>query len=114
MSSLRTDPTEKKYEAFLAERGSQGACPLCIDPSEREFTHWKILKNNFPYDRIAAVHDLIVPIRHVPEQEITPEEWAEYQQIKKDVLKKSYEYILEPVAHSIPGHFHLHLIVAKP
>lgn len=58
-------------------------CALCAKEPIQEFTHWKIVSNNFPYDRIAELHNMIVPVRHCAEEELTQEELTEYASIKK-------------------------------
>lgn len=73
------------------------------------------MPNAFPYDKIATSHDMVVPLRHVPEAELTPEERKELVEIKHEYVNANYEYILEPThkKKSIPAHFHLHLVVLK-
>ncbi len=67
----------------------------------------------FPYDRIASSHDMLVPNRHVKEAELTPEELREFVELKNAVLNGRYDYFLESTdrTKSVPGHFHVHLIV---
>jgi len=103
----------RKYVAHM-KRNVGGPCPLCTDDSIRDFTHWRILLNDFPYDVIAKTHHMIVPKRHVTEHEITQEEWQEYQEIKKDYLQL-YDVLLESTSRmkSIPEHFHIHLIIER-
>ena len=78
------------------------------------FTLWKIIPNDFPYDRIAKKHHMIVPLRHVQEKDLSTEERAELQEIKgRGFDDDTYEYIIEAAQKikSVPGHFHLHLVV---
>src|SRR5690349_1325706 len=109
--SARTPETEKRYFEHLA-RTPDGVCPLCADDALETFTYWKIMKNDFPYDAIASVHHLLVPIRHVGEQELTQEERAELHSITYDVLPFEYGYLRENLGktRTIPQHFHLHLL----
>lgn len=81
----------------------------------KQFEHWKIVVNDFPYDTIAARHDMIVPILHVVEPELTAEEWKELLRLKETILSDEYDYLLEAThkGKSIPAHFHLHLVTAK-
>ena len=90
-------------------------CPLCSGEALTTFVHWKIMKNAFPYDGIARVHDMLVPLRHITEAELTKEQHQELFDIKHTYLNEKYEYIMEATnsVKSIPGHFHLHLIVTK-
>lgn len=116
MGTLRTKETEDAYAREREIRKQNpGPCPLCAAETIREFTHWRIIANSFPYDLVAKLHHMIVTKRHAKEGEVTVEEWHEYQAIKNDVLHANYEFIIEPARHkrSIPEHFHLHMIVAK-
>jgi diadenosine tetraphosphate (Ap4A) HIT family hydrolase len=115
MSSLfRTHETQAAYEVHRREQDG-ALCPLCTMQSLKEFSFWKILVNDFPYDRIADVHHMCVPHRHVVEGELTEEERAEFTEIKRSTLLMNYDYLIETCASckSLPGHFHVHLIVAK-
>lgn len=115
MGSLRTPETEERYRNEI-EKGGLEKCALCTKESLHEFTHWRTLKNDFPYDRFAQRHDMIVPIRHVTGAELSSEELAELEVIKKEYIDPNYEWVMEATHRkkSIPGHFHLHLIVTKP
>ena len=114
MSSLRTKEAEEKYNNYVIENQSD-ICPLCERESIHEFKYWKIIQNNFPYDKIAKVHHMIVPFRHVKENDLTGDELVEFNEIKQKYLYKEYEYLIEASMKkkSIPEHFHLHLIVSK-
>lgn len=112
--TLRSPELSKKYKDFRANNSFDAACALCAKVAIQTFNHWKIISNDFPYDRIADVHEMIVPLRHVKDSELTPEEIEEYKKIKEERLQE-YDYILEAThkTKSIPGHFHLHLIIGK-
>src|ERR1043165_1059469 len=115
MPSLRTPEAEQKYVDFRKRPGFGKTCALCTEPAIKQYKYWKIVKNNFPYDRIAAIHDMILPIEHKVEKDLTQEEWIEFQQIKKEHIDSTYEFIIEAtkLKRSIPEHLHLHLIVTK-
>ena len=116
MGSLRSDEQWAKYQEYKSQGGLGGGCRLCEIDSMKEFGHWRIVKNKFPYDNIADVHDMIVPKRHVTEDDLSDEEWEEYKKLKSDYLNTHYDFIIEAThkIKSIPGHVHWHLIVAKP
>ena len=103
-----------KYEEHKASGAMDHECVLCTAEPLETFTYWKIIQNDFPYDRIAETHHMIVPRRHCIELDLTNEEKIEFSRIKKDVLDR-YNYIIEPTntLKSIPNHFHLHLIIRK-
>ncbi len=71
--------------------------------------------NDFPYDLIAQTHHMLVSNRHVTEPELSGEELDEFKKIKESVIHKEYDYLIEATHNkkSIPGHFHIHLIIAK-
>lgn len=115
MARLRTQESEEKYKKLIAAGYLNGACKLCESQSIKDFRYWRIIRNDFPYDLIAQVHDMVVPRRHVKENDLSQEEKREYAAIKATYVENNYEFILEPTAKlkSIPEHFHVHLIVAK-
>lgn len=115
MISLRTPETEERYAAVKKLR-APSECGICSDATLREFTHWRIIANRFPYDSIASVHHMVVPTVHKPEESLTSEEWEELDAIKRTYIAEKYEIVLEtmPTKKSIPDHFHLHLIVLIP
>ena|SRR3990167_5877670 len=115
MVLLRTPEGHKKYMDFLATNPTVRTCPMCKEQVLKSFNFWKIVDNDFPYDVIAGIHHMLVPIRHVTEDKLTQEELTELRALKKDYINENYDYIIEP-AHrnkSVPHHFHLHLIIPK-
>ncbi len=90
-------------------------CPLCHAEALKTFRFWKIVNNNFPYDAIAKIHHMIVPLRHTKERGLNAEELDELLQIKEEVLNSEYDYLIEAALknRSIPEHFHLHLVISK-
>jgi len=112
---LRTEETYQKYQDLIAAGGLKGPCALCGGEAIKEFEHWKIMVNAYPYDRIAKLHHMILPKRHASEGEITQEEWYEYGKIKKEYLHNEYQFLIEATnkTKSIPTHFHVHLVVLK-
>ena len=124
MLSLRTNETEAKYAEWKLERGLEKGCPMCTNEpfkgfiycaAVKEFTYWKIVINDFPYDKVAEKHHMLVPLRHVTEGELTEEEKQELQTIKPTYLNDNYQFIIEAThkTKSVPEHFHLHLIVVR-
>ncbi|MEX0917045.1 MAG: hypothetical protein WDZ90_00755 [Candidatus Paceibacterota bacterium] len=115
MGSLRTIEDEQRYLEYQKTGGLDGECLFCREKGVKEFTYWKVLPNTFPYNKIAKVHDMLAPKRHVTEQELPAEELEEYQALKAGFINTNYEFIFEPTQKkkSIPKHFHLHLIEAK-
>ena len=115
MPSLRTLEGKKKYQEYLKNTAASGVCSLCGKDALKVFAHWRIVDNSFPYDQIAKVHEMLVPNRHCTEPELTEEELGELRQIKAEFVNSNYDWILEATTKnkSVPGHFHLHLLVGK-
>lgn len=112
--------SNKSYNDYISRIGDgllERACPLCADDRTivAEFKLWRITENRFPYDRITTLHHMLIPKRHVTENELTSEELTEFKHIKETELNENYTFIMEalPKQKSIPTHFHLHLIVPK-
>ncbi|MCD8528164.1 MAG: HIT domain-containing protein [Candidatus Pacebacteria bacterium] len=118
---LRTPETEARYFAQRKLRMEQPDryppfSPTLAD-ALREFDHWFIVENDFPYDAIATTHHLIFTKRHIPF------EWAllnqaerdELEHLKKTVFATEYEVLYEnlPKGQTVPTHFHLHLLILK-
>lgn len=112
--ALRSDEMSAAYKALRESGFLERTCPLCDTEAIQTFTYWKIIPNRFPYDRIAKRHDMIVPLRHAKEEELSQDEWVEYSTIKHSYLQE-YDYVLEATVKkkSIPAHFHLHLVDTK-
>lgn len=113
--SWRSKETHNKYESDRTPGVANDSCPLCTAQTKAVFTHWKIMANKYPYDSVARVHDMILPIRHAGWNDLSDEELAELSELKKGVLNEQYVFAVEafPKQRSVPGHFHLHLIVPR-
>ena len=111
-NGLRTEETTKRYIEFL-ESNTKKNCIFCDrELFVKEFEHWVILENRFPYDKIAQTHHMLAPKRHIAfEADLTLEERDEMIHIKQNELA-SYGFVLEsvPRCSSIPDHFHTHLL----
>lgn len=111
---MRSPENEARYQAVLAQR-DPAICPLCAIPSRKEFEHWRLVENDFPYDLVASVHHMLIPKRHAIERELSAEEWEEFNRIKHGYANEHYAMMFEGMAgqHSVPSHFHVHLVVLK-
>jgi len=116
MLLLRTKKTHEKYLAYRKNGGLENGCVLCERESLKEFNLWRVIKNEFPYDAVAEVHNMLVPKRHTKEAGLTDEERRELLEIKEgEYIAENYNFILEATVgvKSIPAHFHLHLAKIK-
>ena len=109
---LRTIQTHERYLADMAARDPNAGCALCQKTHLQTFEHWFITENDYPYDRVATRHHMLVPKRHVTERELSDAECAELMHLKESVLAAGYQHLLEslPGTMSIPAHYHLHLM----
>ena len=117
MASLRTKKSDDYYKRLIAKGHLENGCNLCKEKKEvKKFKHWRILKAKFPWDRIAKIHHLIIPVRHTTEEKLTKVELKEFHLIKKNYIHGRYELIAEATKKkkTIPSHFHLHIIAVKP
>lgn len=106
--SLRKPETAERYEEYL-KRKKPGDCYLCRATSIKEFKFWRLLPNEFPYDRIAKTHHLITLRRHADENGLTVEEYNELYDIKHS-LRNDYDMLFENTLKrkSIREHYHIH------
>ena len=115
MGTLRTKETEERYKKLKNEDSFLVGCSLCKAPSIIEFNHWRIIDNAFPYDYIADLHHMVVTKRHMAEDQLSQEEKGELESLRLGYINEKYEFLMEATKKkkSIPGHAHVHLIVAK-
>ena len=118
MAALRKKETQETYLKLLKSNKSKGdtlECSLCTKSSIETFDHFRIVKNDYPYDRIASVHDMLASKRHVKEDQFNDDERAEYAKLKAGYVNDNYEFIMESVVKgkTVPEHFHTQLIIIK-
>ena len=113
VKTLRTLKTHADYE-WYRKTPKFPTCYICSAPAIKTYGKWKKIANEFPYDEIATQNDMIVPLRHTTEDNLTEQELREFVEIKKDI-NEEYDMITENThkQKSIPGHFHLHLLTIK-
>lgn len=109
--TLRTSATEAKYQATKKSvRFMKDA------PSLQEFREWRIINNEYPHDKIACTHHLLIPKRQV-ERPIYLNEYeiAELDGLLEHVLPQTYDSIMLnfPKRQSIKKWLHYHLYVYK-
>jgi hypothetical protein len=111
----RTVETHNRYMRDIEAGCLNEGCALCKSDALHTFAYWKIIDNKYPYDRVAELHHMIIPLRHTDGSDISAEEIEEISMLKKTFLNENYRFILEalPNAKSIPGHLHLHILIPK-
>jgi galactose-1-phosphate uridylyltransferase len=115
-NTYRSPATQQKYEEWK-KMHADTAEPFgdwrsrCV----REFEHWILIENLFPFDAIASKSHMLVPRRFFAEYgEMTDAEKKELEQIRKE-LESDYDLLMENFAahRSVKNHFHLHFLVAN-
>ncbi|MEY2671660.1 MAG: hypothetical protein RL687_77 [Candidatus Parcubacteria bacterium] len=117
----RTEESMNTYMKITEERSKLGQKTTHFTDWQeglvKEFTHWVIITNEFPYDAIASTSHMISTKREVAFnwELLSPEELAEFYQIKKDYISAHYDVLWEnlPSGITIAHHFHLHLLVLR-
>lgn len=113
---MRTQKMHRKYKTYQKTHFKSDSCVLCDKAKDKKnFKHWRLVKNLFPWDRIATAQDMIFPKRHVRYEKLTKAEKAELEKMKAGYLNKKYDILAEATDRikSIPEHYHLHLILLK-
>lgn len=114
----RSEGTEILYKKFKEEKQLAGADLHSFNLNDeiviREFDHWLIIENRFPYDNMTSVNHMLVPKRVVANlSETSDQEQAEHLVIKKILTDEGYyDAVVEnfPRSKSVTKHLHLHLI----
>ncbi len=109
--SLRKNTTEIFYQQ---SKLAKMTVPLHEEPHLRQWKHWKIIDNAFPYDVAFSTHHLLLPKRVVPENELTGTERAELEKIL-EAVSDEYDCLLVNFIskQSVRNHFHVHLMTYK-
>ena len=107
-----------KYQRHKKTYFKEGVCVLCHKAKAdtiKNFRYWKIVENLFPWDRIIKIHHMIIPKRHAGAEKLSSEEKRELEKLKLGYINRHYGIMAEATHRkkSIPGHFHIHLIVLK-
>lgn len=118
MISPRSEETESKYQEFKKQKLAAGedlsAFKLEDEVVLREFEHWLIIENRFPYDNMTSVNHMLIPRRNFSDYtDATEEEKKEHEAIRKLLTKERfYDAIVEnfPRSKSVHRHVHMHLV----
>ncbi len=115
---LRSSGMMTEYMRVMREREETGVKYNPFEePPVTEFKHWVIVENQFPYDAIATVSHMLATKRTVPLdwKFLNEEEVQEFSELQETYLNEHYDVLWEnlPKGQTIPGHFHLHLLVLK-
>lgn len=108
---MRTDEMQQLYSE--RKKNPKKECFMCTEEGI-SYGPWKLIKNEFPYDRIAQKdsHYLLVPNKHVEHLEELDERDIEMRDIIiNHSLKNEFDCIVRnfPSAMSHPQHIHWHV-----
>lgn len=118
MISPRSEETEAKYQQFKKEKQRENADLSAFDLNDeivvREFEHWLIIENRFPYDNMTSVNHMLVPRRGFADfRDAEQYEQEEHEMIRNLLTEEAfYDAVVEnfPKSKSVTRHVHLHLV----
>jgi len=90
---------------------------MCEAPAIKEFEHWKIIENEYPYDAVAKVSHMLVPKRHVHAHVFlnTIERNELECDVTVEIIGDDYDAMQwnTPKAQTHPSHYHIHLLTFR-
>lgn len=118
MYSPRSPKSQADYDDFKQSHATTPDRLHWFDFDEetivREFTHWVIIQNRFPYDNMARTNHLLVTRSRVSNlYEASPEIQAEFHTIMQQLAtEQNYDARIEnfPQTTSAKAHYHIHLV----
>lgn len=114
VSVLRDSYMLNKYRKHIEKNGGDMSF-FFTSPSVKEWEHWRMIENDFPYNVLTKKHHMLTPKRlFANESEICDKERKELIEIKKEVVD-DYDAIIENFVHqrTFKNHYHLHFISYK-
>jgi hypothetical protein len=110
--SLRMPKDEHRYHK--AKKQGAARKSLLDEPRLREWEHWALIENAFPYSSAFSTHHMLVPKRVVSRKDLSKQEQAELHIVLEE-LEPVYDcYLVNfPSKQSIVHHYHIHMLVYK-
>ncbi len=118
MQNPRTENSQAAYNNFKQQHVSNPELLTSFnfknEITVKEFEHWLIIENRFPYDRMARTNHMLVakrPYAHLHEG--TKEEQVEYKDILRQLTDEAfYDALIEnfPKVKSVKQNAHVHLV----
>lgn len=110
---LRSEDLAKRYKIRKKEEGAR-QLDLRSLKMVWTFKYWLVVENEFPYDKIAERHHILVPRFEVQEYiwKLNAESQKELTEIRKWAEGMGYDVLMEnlPRNRTIKGQFHMHLL----
>lgn len=108
--SLRTKVGEENYQ--LAKKNG-GSVPLELAPSLKQWEHWRLIDNNFPYGVAFKDHKMLLPKRAgvAERSQLNDAEKAEFEVILREYVYPEYDLWFEncPKRRSMNHIYHVHV-----
>lgn len=110
--SLRSLEDEAAYTK--AKQKGRAKKPLHKEKPLKEWEHWLLIENEFPYTAVFKTHHMLIPKREISRKQIKDQEKRELDEIL-DELEKTYDTMMInfPNKQSIKHHHHIHLLSYK-
>jgi hypothetical protein len=108
--SLRTANSEALYQQAKLNDELK---PLWHEAAIKQFKHWEIIANRFPYDSCYKTSHMLIPYNLVAEySDLTIAEIAELREIIATYCQEHYHQVIEnmTVRRSVTTIYHLHLV----
>lgn len=112
--SLRTAASEYAYQMAQQKNTVQ---KLHEKTSLKEWRHWRLVDNDFPYTVAFTVHRMLLPKRKVADlTELSLEEFTELLSILAGEINDEYDlwFVNTHKRRSILSHFHIHVATYVP
>ena len=107
---LRLPDKDREYQTHKALNPREAMLADWKDRIVEEFTHFAIIENKFPWDRITRTHHLLIPKRKFARAEdMTEAEEAEWKTIRKKI-GATYDMFIENLTGTLGDIYHPHLI----
>lgn len=110
--SLRTLEDEAAYAR--AKKRGHAKKPLHKEAPLKEWQHWLLIENEFPYTAVFKTSHMLVPRREISRKQISADEQKELDEIIDEVERKYDAMMINfPTKQSIKHHHHIHLLSYK-
>lgn len=115
--TMRSSAITERYRANMGNTGNfQAECPLCRISECKDFPHlryWRIVQNQYPYDKVAEKSWILMSRRCVPDwQALTVEEQREYHEFRLIGGDYGVNFFMwsTPITQSVRAHYHEHML----
>lgn len=110
--SLRSYRDEVNYT--IRKKKTTKLKPLHEEPRLKEWKHWAVIDNAFPYTITFKTNHMLIPKREVAKQDLNKAELAELDKVLEE-LSEQYDCHLTnfPAKQSRKNHYHIHLLTYK-